>query len=76
MYSDDKKWKREFYRFLDSYKKSGNVKTQLQTIEEDIFENIRGEIETEFGHTWSGSKEENRVADMKISSAIKSSFRS
>ena len=63
-----------FYRFLDGYEKKEHIRKQLLDIEIDIFESIRGDIEKELGVKWSGSKTQNRLADEKVATVIKSSF--
>ena len=71
---DDKEWKRKFYRFVDSYQ--GEDMMKLREIESDIFQGIKAEIAKDYGGQWTGCELQNRMADEKIASCIKASFRS
>ena len=72
MFTDEYKWKKLFYRIVDSM--DADQGQQLRNIEEGIFTNVKEEVEKELGE-WSGCKEQNCLADHKISAAVKSSFR-
>ena len=63
-----------FYRVVDSLATSEG--DQVRSIEEHSFANIvKDEVEEELG-PWTGSKEQNALADYKIASSIKTSFKS
>ena len=47
---------------------------QAQRIEEELFLNIKHEVEKESGQDWVGDKEQNRLADLKIAQCLKRSF--
>ena len=69
----DDAWKKLFYRKVDS--KPGDEGCKLRKIEEQMFtEVVKKEVEEELGD-WSGSKDQNDLADNKISMNVKSSFR-
>ena len=62
-----------FYRYVDT--KSGEEGKKLRKIEEKMFaEQVKKEVEEEVGD-WCGLKEQNNLADAKISLNVKSSFR-
>ena len=70
----DLKWKKVFYRAVDSPTDPAGDK--LREIEEEVFaEIIKFEVEEEMG-PWTGSADQNRVADQKIAGCIKSAFKS
>lgn len=48
---------------------------QARGIEEEIFLNIKAEVEKELGREWEGDKEQNSLADMKVAQSVKKSFR-
>ena len=58
---------------MDSFE--GEDREELLDIELLIFQNIKEEIESQFGE-WSGSKIENSKADAKVAECILNSFRS
>ena len=69
----DGAWKKLFYRKVDA--KPGDEGDKLRKIEEQMFaEVVKKDVEDELG-VWSGSKEQNDLADSKISMNVKSSFR-
>ena len=69
----DDAWQKLFYKKVDT--KPGEEGEKLRKIEEKMFtELVKKEVEEELGD-WSGSKEQNDLADNKISMNIKSSFR-
>ena len=69
----DQSWKRYFYRCVDSL--AGNDGDHLREIEEMSFAQIfKYEVEAELG-SWTGSDEQNRLADYKIAGSVKNSFR-
>ena len=70
---DDTVWKRKLYRLIDSYE--GEEAIQLRAIESEIFEAIKEEIANDYGGSWTGCNIQNRAADAKVASSIKSSFR-
>ena len=70
---DDASWRKMFYRYVDT--KSGEEGKKLRKIEEKMFaEQVKKEVEEELGD-WCGLKEQNNLADAKISLNVKSSFR-
>ena len=71
----EKDWKKIFYRFLDSYEKDGKIKNKLRTVELEIFHHIKIDVEKKTGN-WMGTKHQNNIADRKVASAIRSSFKS
>ena len=71
----ERKWKKIFYRFLDTYEKKKKIQNELRRIEFNIFEHIKMDVERKTGR-WKGSNEQNKIADEKIASAIRSSFKS
>lgn len=55
---------------------TGVAGNALRKTEEELFENfVKVEVEQEVG-PWTGSKKQNKSADMKIAVIVKSSFRS
>ena len=48
---------------------------QARDIEEEIFLNIKADVEKELGRDWVGDKEQNSLADMKVAQSVKKSFR-
>ena len=71
---DVRVFKSIYYREVDS--KSGEDGEKLRKIEESLFfSEVKANVVEELG-PWTGSVEQNSMADMKISKNIKSSFRS
>ena len=60
-------------RFLDSF--IGDELQTLLDIEKSIFENIKIDVENETGHPWTGTKEENSNADLKVAQSLYTSFK-
>ena len=48
---------------------------ELRAIEEELFETIKGNVE-KVTRSWIGSVEQNRMADQKIATLIRNSFKS
>ena len=48
---------------------------KLSQIEKSIFNNIQKSVEESTNNVWIGSKEQNSLADLKIATSIKNSFR-
>ena len=72
-YTGDQSWRRDFYRCVDSLATSDG--DRLREVEERSFSNlVKEEVETELG-VWSGLEEQNRLADFKIASSIKTAFK-
>ena len=67
-------WKKTYYRLIDSNVLPPSDLTQARGIEEEIFLNIKGEVEKELGREWAGDKEQNSLADMKVAQSLKKSF--
>ena len=65
----DRKWKVEFYRFVDSTDDPKIIK-----IEERIFKNVVEEVIKKKGK-WYGSAEQNSFCDLRIASTLRSSFK-
>ena len=73
-FPEDQQWKKTFYRRVDSLADERGSK--LRKIEENLFkEVVKFEVEEALG-PWTGSAIQNRSADLKISTGIKSSFKS
>lgn len=71
-FPDVRVFKRIFYRGVDTI--TGEQGEQLRKIEEDMFRDlVKHEVEAELGD-WSGSKQQNQMADLKIAKNVKSSF--
>ena len=71
----DQKWKRTFYRLIDSNDfATSDMADQARSIEETIFLNIKSEVEKEVGREWTGDKEQNSLADFKVAQSLKRSF--
>ena len=70
----DKVWKRTFYRLVDSSVLPASDLDQARLIEQEIFLNIKPEVEKELGRPWMGDKEQNRLADFKVALSVKRSF--
>ena len=65
-----------FNRFLDGAELDDDDRERIMQIEDIIFNNIKKEVEDDTGKDWSGTAEENRRADFKVSKSVKSSFES
>lgn len=72
-HSGDREWKVIFNRFLDSADLSTEEREQVKIIEQEIFLNIKPQVEKEHV-TWDGEKESNRLADFKVAQSVKKSF--
>ena len=59
---------------MDGYNKNEKDREQLLEAESVMFKSVKKELE-EDGKIWSGTKEENNLADSKIASYVKASFR-
>lgn len=70
----DKAWKRTFYRLVDSSVLPASDLDQARLIEQEIFLNIKPEVEKETGRQWMGDKEQNSLADFKVALSVKRSF--
>ena len=75
VFPTDAEWKTIWNRFMDT-QTNEEQKRKLLNIEKDIFLNIKQEVEDLFEQKWSGSAQENNMADFKIALSIKQSFRS
>lgn len=71
----DKLWRRAFYRLIDSSTLNPDDRDRARRIEEELFINIKPEVESEVGRDWEGDEEQNRLADLKIAQCLKKSFR-
>ena len=72
---EDSHWRKLFYRCVDSLV-LGEEGEKLRKIEEEMFVTfIKQEVEEEIRGPWTGSKEQNRLADFKIALCVKSSFK-
>ena len=74
-FPNERQWKKIFYRFLDSYEKNYKIQNQLRKIEYDIFEHIKIDVEKKSGQ-WEGTSYQNKIADERVATAIRSSFKS
>ena len=71
---DVRVFKSLYYREVDS--KSGEDGDKLRKIEESLFfSQVKADVVEELG-PWTGSVEQNSLADMKISKKIRTSFHS
>ena len=43
-------------------------------IEEEVFLNIKAQVEKELGRDWDGGTEANKLADFKVAQSVKKSF--
>ena len=71
--SGPKAWKTIFYRVVDS--QADEDGDEIRAIEEELFETIKGNVE-KVTSSWIGSIEQNRMADQKIATLIRNSFKS
>ena len=62
-------------RFLDTYSRDKDKQNFLLSLEADLFQNVKKEVEAETG-PWEGSRRQNRLADVKIATRIYNSFKS
>ena len=44
------------------------------TIEEEVFLNIKPQVEKDLGRDWDGGTEANKLADFKVAQSVKKSF--
>ena len=73
VFPHDEEWTRIFYRTVDSLSDSNGGR--LRKVEEELFiEFAKAEVLEVLGK-WTGSSEQNKSADQKISRYVKSSFR-
>ena len=72
---DLQRWRIMWSRFLDTYSRDKEKRTQLLTIENELFQNVKKEVEDETG-PWEGSRKQNRLADVKIATRVYNSFKS
>ena len=70
---DPKTWKKIFYRAVDSAGNQDSV--DLRDIEEDMFRKTKVDVVNATG-PWIGSSEQNKMADLKISTFVRNSFKS
>ena len=63
-----------FYRFMDSGDLSSADLEKSLAIEQELFLNIKPQVEKELGREWDGGLEANKVADFKVAQSIKKSF--
>ena len=70
----DNAWKRIFYTLNDSNVLPPPDLDQARNIEEEVFLNIKSEVEKELGREWIGDKEQNSLADLKVAQSLKKSF--
>ena len=59
---------------MDSFDDDTQRETLLEA-EREIFKGIKPDVENMFGHSWTGSKEENSEADYRVAMCIKASFK-
>ena len=72
-YLDDEAWCKIFYGAVDSL--ADEKGDTVRKVEEGMFSGmVKSEVEDILG-PWSGSVEQNKCADWKISSHVKTSFR-
>ena len=67
-------WKLIFNRFLDAADLSSDNQEKLKVIEQEIFLNIKPQVERELDQTWDGDQNANRLADQKVAMSFKKSF--
>lgn len=72
---DISRWKLMWTRFLDTYSRDNEKRSQLLKIETLIFNSVKEEIESDTG-VWEGSRRQNRLADIKVATNIYNSFKS
>lgn len=51
------------------------IRDQLLSVEMRIFNNIKKEVEDETGGIWKGTRDQNKLADLKVAQSIHSSFK-
>ena len=59
---------------IDSSTLAPDDRDKAMRIEEELFINIKPEVERELGGNWEGDEEQNRLADFKIAQCLKKSF--
>ena len=62
------------YRLLDGADVPPDDMNKIRAIENEVFLNIKAEIEKETGQTWDGNKSVNKLADSKVARCFKKSF--
>ena len=67
-------WKKTFYRMIDANSLAPDDRDQARSIEEELFINIKPEVEKQSGRDWDGDEEQNLLADLKIAQCLKRSF--
>ena len=68
------KWKKIWNRAIDWPREDKDTSEKLINIEREMFLNIQREVEGALG-VWVGSPEQQHLADLKISSCVRNSFR-
>ena len=53
---------------------SSDNQEKLKVIEQEIFLNIKPQVERELDQTWDGDQNANRLADQKVAMSFKKSF--
>ena len=53
---------------------SSDNQEKLKEIEQEIFLNIKPQVERELDQTWDGDQNANRLADQKVAMSFKKSF--
>lgn len=66
-------WKKLWNRFLDGGTMKDEVRKDLLKIENKIFNNIKPDVEKET-HPWTGSQEQNFIADHAVAKAVSKAF--
>ena len=74
-FSVDKKWKSLLYRLVDSSVLAPTDLEMIISTEEEMFLNVKPEVEKELQREWDGGLEANRLADLKIAQCFKNSFK-
>ena len=62
-----------FYRLVDGIQDDSPDCKELRTIERNLFDTIKPELVAK--ETWTGSYEQNKKADFKISDLVRNAFR-
>ena len=70
----DNAWKKILYRLIDSNVLLPPDLDKVTTIEQEVFLNIKPEVEKELDREWRGDKEQNSLADFKVAQSFKRSF--
>lgn len=67
-------WKVLWYRLVDGYNGNASDRDHLLAIEKEIFENVKKHLEAD-NYQWRGTREDNRVADLKVAEHVRASFK-